>query len=179
MKLILFFLIVMACLGCGGSGATSSKGPPVMFNLTSTPVGGNADPSPLNTDTLIEIGAFKESSFSSDTLLQAFFSGQVERTRLLVASLPLEADLTAGATFEIGKASAPAQLSLDDTWTESFPSYVWGPFSGSVTVESRTGRVVTLRVDAIGEPDNEATGQIRIQGTITLDFSQQIEPPAE
>jgi len=172
-------LIVAICLGCGGGGQPSAKGPPIMFNLTSTPIGGNADPRPLNADTLTGVELFKEYEAPLRVLVRANFAGAAPgQIRRLAVTLPGEANLVVGTSFDFPEPDQ-ATISLDDNWQVSFPNNSWGAFNGTGTVESRQGRVITVRLDAIGEPRNEATGQIRIQGTIILDFSQQIEPPAD
>ena len=178
MKRLAVVAICLAIAGCGGSSHSAPKGPPVMYDLTSTPIGGNADPKALNSESFLQTELFYEYAVpEAEVLVFAFFSGSdPSQVRRLNANLPIEAVLLQGSEFDIGS-SDPVKLFLNDNSQVFFPNNSWGPFNGSATVESRSGRVVTLRIDAIGERQNEATGQIRIQGTITLDFSQQIEPP--
>ena len=179
-SLIVAWLLVLIW-GCAGGGEPSPKGPPIIFHITSTPIGGNADPTPFDTVTMTKIESFEDSVGSPPFLsIRVYFKGQdVVRYRHFTAVLPVEAKLTPGSSFSFGTGNT---FSIGDLLIEPgdvLDERIWGLPVGTLTVTSNEGRVVTLAVDALCQPGGEATGQLRIQGTITLDFSQQIEPPAD
>jgi len=151
----------------------------VVYDLTTEPIDGNADSAPLNSTTFLSTSQFVESPAGIHVTLIARFYGTRDSNganfRRIIAILPLESQLVEGATLEVGF-NKPISIYLNDNTQISFPNRSWYPFNGTATVTSWSGRVAKLRIDASGEPLNEATGKCRIQGTVTLDYAQPIDP---
>jgi len=167
-----YFPLLLFAQGCGGDGESLPGAAPLSFNLTLEPISSNADPTPLADVHFTDLERFAFFTNPPAVSIQAYFMGERWPRRLLSMSLPPESELTQGSRFEVS--SGPTFITIVDNPESIFPNYVWSRFEGSILVSERKGRAVTLLIDAVGDRLNEGTGQLRVQGTIKIDFDRQV-----
>lgn len=183
MKILLPVVLALGLVACAGNQPVNPipVGEPLEFAIAATPSGGNADPTPFDTAHLERDYQFRNAVDLPNGKLSfnIEFSGQTdERYRAFFCVLPDEDDLHQGDVISWDETTLlrPYGFGLNEYLSEDtlhdHPVRSWGG-AGSVTVASKSGRVVVLQLDTALAGSGEGTGSAHLEGTITIDFARQ------
>lgn len=184
MKIALPFLAVLlaSCAGTAQQSTPPDPRPVFAFDLVPHPNDGNAETTHLDTSTFLQLNAFLPIVDGDDDgfLAADFQSSRTNRYRNFGLNFPQESILLEGATFPLNEGDFNAYVALyeSDDINHMEQKGAWALRSGTLTVTKKEDRRVTMALDAVStETGGEATGELRLTGTVEIDFARAEQVP--
>ena len=185
--LLLLIAVAIALTGCAGNdaGTPPIPGPPMTLNLTPSEITGNADPTVIDVSTLREILVLNPNGGGRTSIRAQYTGNDSAIKRDVQLMMPLEEELVEGMVIEFDRSNSAERYSVFLQAFTNDPEEAevgeWGRSRGTFVVKRKVGRIVTVDVDALLTGMGFfATGTVRLQGEIVLDFSSPLwDDPSE